>query len=67
MTKMTMTLLKMTDDNGRADPHAAAGVQDGQHGEDLVLHHWVGQLWMWGFANLETVPKQPVVLSGLWV
>ena len=32
-----------------------AGVQDGQHGEDLVLHHWVGQLRLWRFANLETV------------
>ena len=44
-----------TDDNDWADPHAAAGVQDGQHGEDLVLHHWVGQLRLWRFANLETV------------
>ena len=36
----------------------------GQHGEDLVLHHWLEQQ-LRRPAELEEVSKQPLVLHGL--
>ena len=57
------------DDNDWTD-HADADAdpaQDGQHGSNMVLHNGVEQLRVWRFANLKAVPKQPVVLYGLWI
>merc|ERR1712107_191141 len=36
----------------------------GQHGEDVVLHHWLEQQ-LWRPADLEEISQQPLVLHGL--
>ena len=54
-------------DHADADAYHADPAQDWQHWQNMVLHNGVEQLRVWRFANLKAVPKQPVVLYGLWI